>query len=64
MLIVPISSIVDVVETDSAPKRGTFGMQVITDDRVYRFCVSSEDELVDWIGRIKSAMARGREARY
>ena len=38
-------------------------MQVITDDRNYRFCALGEDELSHWLGSFKSLLTKQAAAR-
>ena len=36
-------------------------MQIIAEDRSYRFCAPSEDALARWLGAVKSQLARRKE---
>ena len=36
-------------------------MQIISEDRSYRFCASSEDALAEWLGALKSQLAKKKE---
>jgi hypothetical protein len=37
-------------------------MQVITEERNWRFCAQDEDDLTRWLGSIKSLLAKRRAA--
>jgi flagellar motility protein MotE (MotC chaperone) len=37
-------------------------MQIIAEEKSYRFCASSEDALAEWLGALKSQLARRKEA--
>lgn len=63
LLIIPLPSILDVVEVDALSKSKRFCMQVITDDRSYRFCAKGEDELSRWLGSFKSLLTKKAAAR-
>ncbi|KAB8343179.1 hypothetical protein FH972_022769 [Carpinus fangiana] len=58
ILILPTTSIVDAVDIDPVSKSKVFCMQIILEDRSYRFCASDDDELSKWLGGIKSVLAR------
>ena len=36
-------------------------MQVIVEEKSYRFCAPSEDALAEWLGALKSQLARRKE---
>lgn len=56
-LILPLSTILDAVETDPVAKGKDCCMQIITEERSYRFCCADEEDLSRWIGAIKSTLA-------
>lgn len=63
-MIIPFPSIVNAVEIDS-PSRSSkrqFCMQLITEERNWRFCAQDEDDLARWLGSIKSQLAKRRAA--
>ncbi|SZF02404.1 unnamed protein product [Blumeria hordei] len=62
-LIIPVSSIVNVVEIDPISKTKKFCLQFITEEKSYRFCAHNEDDLDNSIGAIKSLLARRKESR-
>ena len=37
-------------------------MQIIAEEKSYRFCASSEDALAEWLGALKSQLAKRKEA--
>lgn len=63
ILIIPVSSIVNVVEIDPISKTKKFCLQFITEEKSYRFCAHNEDDLDNSIGAIKSLLARRKESR-
>ncbi|KAK4138189.1 PH domain-like protein [Trichocladium antarcticum] len=60
-----LSSIVNVVETDPMSRTKRHCLQIITDEKSYRFCAHDEEALVRCLGAFKSLLAkrRGLEAR-
>ena len=60
-LILPLSSIVNAVEIDPISKTKNHCMQIISEDKSYRFCAASEDSLAEWLGALKSQLARRKE---
>ena len=36
-------------------------MQIIAEEKSYRFCASSEDALAEWLGALKSQLARRKD---
>jgi len=61
LFIVYLSSIVNVVDIDPMSKTKTQCLQVITDEKSYRFCAQSEEALVRCLGAFKSLLAKRRE---
>ncbi|KAL9090346.1 MAG: hypothetical protein Q9165_005380 [Trypethelium subeluteriae] len=61
-LILPFSSIIDAVDLDPISRRHPFCMQIIAEDRNYRFCAQDEDSLARWLGALKSLLAKRKEA--
>ncbi|KAK8915448.1 putative PH domain-containing protein PB16A4.02c [Metarhizium anisopliae] len=63
-LILELSAVVDVVDTDSVKNKDNC-VQIITEEKSYRFCFHEEETLVQFIGAFKSLLAkrRGFEAR-
>lgn len=60
-LIVPFASIIDAVDIDSVSRSKQFCMQVISEEKSFRFCAKSENELAKWLGAFKSLLIRRRD---
>jgi hypothetical protein len=62
ILIISFPSIVNAVEIDSPSrnKKRQFCMQIITEERNWRFCAQDEDDLAAWLGTLKSLLAKRR----
>ncbi|TWU74787.1 hypothetical protein ED733_006142 [Metarhizium rileyi] len=62
--ILPLSAVVDIVDTDPV-KNKDHCFQIITEEKSHRFCTHDEEALVQFIGAFKSLLAkrRGLEAR-
>lgn len=58
LLLLPLDSIVDAVETDALSSRRKYCMQVISEDRTFRFAAEGEEDLERWLGGLKSVLAR------
>ncbi|EME86115.1 uncharacterized protein MYCFIDRAFT_4449, partial [Pseudocercospora fijiensis CIRAD86] len=58
LLILPFASIIDAVEIDAVSKSKTSCMQIISEERNYRFCAVDEDSLARWLGALKSLLAK------
>ena len=61
ILILSLSGIIDTVEIDPISKSKKFCMQIIAEEKSYRFCAPSEDALAKWLGALKSQLARRKE---
>ena len=61
VLILPLSTCVDAVEIDPVSKSKRHCMQIITEEKGYRFCAESEDKLAEWLGALKMVMSWRRE---
>ncbi|POS83400.1 hypothetical protein EPUL_004327 [Erysiphe pulchra] len=61
--IIPLSSIINAVEIDPISKTKKLCLQIITDEKSYKFCAQSEDSLDKSLGAIKSLIAQRRETR-
>lgn len=59
--ILPLSAVVNVVDIDPLSKSKKHCLQVITEEKSYRFCAHDEDALVRCIGAFKSLLAKRRE---
>jgi hypothetical protein len=62
ILIIAFPTIVNAVEIDSPSrnKKRQFCMQIITEERGWRFCAQDDDDLARWLGTIKSVLAKRR----
>ncbi|KAK3401001.1 hypothetical protein B0T20DRAFT_158930 [Sordaria brevicollis] len=61
LFVVAFSSIVNVVDIDPLSKSKAHCLQIITDEKSYRFCAQDEEELVQCLGAFKSLLAKRRE---
>ncbi|KAI9816749.1 MAG: hypothetical protein M1827_001394 [Pycnora praestabilis] len=61
-LIIPVAAIINAVDIDPISKSKKFCMQVISEERSYRFCAPSEDALAEWLGALKSLLAKRKDA--
>ncbi|KAL7928894.1 hypothetical protein V8C35DRAFT_206388 [Trichoderma chlorosporum] len=63
--IIEVSDVVNVVEIDPVSRSKTHCLQIITEEKTYRFCAPDEESLVQFLGAFKSLLAkrRGLEAR-
>ncbi len=60
--ILSMHTIVNAAEVDPISKSKNYCFQIITDDKTFRFCASSDEELDRWLGAMKSVLARRNEA--
>ncbi|KAF7560316.1 hypothetical protein G7046_g3835 [Stylonectria norvegica] len=60
-VILQLSAIVNVVDMDPLSKSKPNCLQIITDEKSYRFCAHDEESLVQCIGAFKSLLAKRRE---
>jgi hypothetical protein len=61
LLVLPFLSILDAVDIDPQSRSKRYCMQVITEERNYRFCAVSEEECAKWLGAFKSLLLRRKE---
>ena len=61
-LIIPFESIIDAVDIDSVSRSKQYCMQVISEDKNFRFCAKGENELAKWLGAFKSLLVKRRES--
>lgn len=59
-VILSFSSIIDAVEIDPISKSKAFCMQIISEERNYRFCAVDEESLTKWLGAFKSLLSKRR----
>ncbi|KAG9191010.1 hypothetical protein G6011_09098 [Alternaria panax] len=60
--IIPFTSIIDAVDMDPVSRSKQYCMQVICEEKNYKFCASDEDSLAKWLGAFKSLLAKNKEA--
>jgi hypothetical protein len=61
LLIIPLSSVINAVEIDPVSRTKRHCLQVITEEKSYRFCARSEDVLDKSLGALKSLLAKRKE---
>lgn len=61
--IVSMSSVINAAEIDPVSKSKKYCLQLIMEDKTYRFCAPSEDSLARWLGSLKSVLVRRKETR-
>ncbi|KAK4167668.1 hypothetical protein QBC43DRAFT_135812 [Cladorrhinum sp. PSN259] len=61
LFIAYLSSIVNVVDIDPMSRTKKHCLQLITDEKSYKFCAQGEEELVQCLGAFKSLLAKRRE---
>lgn len=60
-LLLPLSTILSAIEIDPLSRSKAHCMQVIAEERNYRFCAESEDQLARCLGGVKSLLAARRK---
>lgn len=60
-LIIPLSAIISAVEIDPVSRTKAHCMQIITEEKSYRFCAHSEESLDKSLGAFKSLLAKRKE---
>ncbi|KAK5115824.1 hypothetical protein LTR85_009418 [Meristemomyces frigidus] len=63
LLVLPFRIVIDVVEIDAISRSKTSCMQVISEERNYRFCAANEEILARWLGAFKSLLAKRKAAK-
>ncbi|KAF2466120.1 PH domain-like protein [Lindgomyces ingoldianus] len=61
-LIIPFSSIINAVDIDPVSKSKKYCIQIISEEKNFRFCAESEDSLAKWLGALKSLLVKRKEA--
>ncbi|KAK7203530.1 hypothetical protein BZA70DRAFT_291118 [Myxozyma melibiosi] len=56
--LIPLESIIDVMEVDPISRTKQYCMQIILPDKRVRLCSNSEDDLTKWLVAIKNAISR------
>lgn len=59
--IFPMDAIINAAEIDPLSKSKKYCFQIIMDDKSYRFCTPSEDDLAKWLGALKSVLTKRHE---
>jgi hypothetical protein len=59
--IIPFTNIIDAVDIDPLSRSKQYCMQVICEDKNYKFCASDEDALAKWLGAFKSLLVKKKE---
>lgn len=59
--IMPLSTVVNTVDIDALAKNKPYCMQIITDEKSYRFSTQDEETLVKCLGAFKSLLSRRRD---
>jgi hypothetical protein len=60
-IIIPLSSVINAVEIDPLSKSKVHCLQIITEEKSYKFCAHNEDELDKSLGAFKSLLAKRKE---
>lgn len=63
LLILPMSNIIDAVEVDRISRSKDHCMQVICEERNYRFCAMDEESLTRFLGATKSLLSKQKARR-
>jgi hypothetical protein len=62
LLVIPLSSIINVVEIDPVSKTKVNCLQVITEEKSHRFCAHTEETFDKTLGAFKSLLAKRKES--
>ncbi|QDS77372.1 hypothetical protein FKW77_005691 [Venturia effusa] len=62
LLVLDMHGVLDAVDIDPQSRTKVHCLQVITEERNYRFCASSEEDLAKWVGAFKSLLKKRRES--
>lgn len=60
-LILPLSNMIDAVEIDPVSRSKLYCMQIIAEEKSYRFSAPDEEALARWLGALKSQLARRKD---
>jgi hypothetical protein len=61
LLVIPLSSVINVVEIDPLSKTKRHCLQIITEERSYKLCAHNEDTLDTSLGAFKSLLAKRKD---
>ncbi|KAF1999885.1 PH domain-like protein [Amniculicola lignicola CBS 123094] len=62
ILIIPFSNIIDAVDIDPVSKSKNHCLQIISEEKNFRFCAADENALAKWLGAFKSLLVKRKEA--
>lgn len=60
LLILPLNMVIDAVEIDPISKSKRYCMQIISEERNFRFCCKDEETLTRCLGSLKSLLSKQR----
>lgn len=60
-VIIPFTSIIDAVDIDAVSRSKQYCMQVISEDKNFKFCAPDENSLAKCLGAFKSLLSRKRD---
>lgn len=63
LLILPLNMVIDVVEIDPISKSKRYCVQIISEERNYRFCCQDEESLTRCLGSLKSLLSKQKMRR-
>ena len=63
LLILPLNMVIDAVEIDPISKSKRYCMQIISEERNYRFCCQDEETLTRCLGSLKSLLSKQKMRR-
>ncbi|KAJ6261895.1 hypothetical protein Dda_2694 [Drechslerella dactyloides] len=58
--LIPLETVIDAVEINAISKSKQHCMQLILENKSYRFAASNEENITKWLGAIKSTLAKSR----
>lgn len=59
--VIPMSQVINAAEIDPMSKSKTSCLQIIVEEKTYRFCAPDEESLARWLGSLKSILVRRDE---
>ncbi|KAN0080483.1 hypothetical protein V8E54_003687 [Elaphomyces granulatus] len=60
--IIPMSQVINAAEIDPISRSKNFCLQIIAEERSYRFCAPDEEALARWLGALKSVVVTRKKA--
>jgi hypothetical protein len=61
ILILPLASVINAVEIDAVSRTKKHCLQIITEEKSYKFCAHNEDDLDKSLGAFKSLLAKRKD---